>query len=230
MARPPAVLPWSYSSLSAFENCPKRYFITRIAKLVTEPPTQATMWGNEVHLALEHAVAGTAPLASRFKEYAPIVARVRSAPGKKFTEQKFALTKGFRPTTFFADDAWFRGVIDLNIVGIKSATTLDWKTGKVKTDGDQLKLFAATTFAMHPYLEKVKTGYVWLAHDKITSQEFTKKDVPVIWQEFTPRVQRMETALADDKWMPKPSGLCGWCPVGKKHCEFWKGQGGNYGG
>lgn len=94
-------------------------------------------------------------------------------------------------------------------------------TGKVKSDGDQLKLFAASTFAAYPYLEKVKTSYIWLAYDKTTSAEFTKDDVPGIWQEFLPRVGRMEQALADDKWLPNPSGLCkSYCPVGKKLCDF----------
>lgn len=221
MAKPPAVLPWSYSSLSAFETCARRFYLTRITKQVIEPQSAAMVWGNSVHKALEDAVAGTAPLAERFKEYAPIVAKVRAATGKKQTEQKFALTKAFRPTTFFAPDAWFRGVIDLAVVGTKTAVIADYKTGKVKTDGDQLKLFAGAAFALYPWVEKVRTSYIWLAHDSTTTTDFVKEDLPSIWQEFAPRVHRMEVALKDDKWMPKPSGLCNaWCPVGKKLCEF----------
>ena len=52
-------VPWSYSSLQAFETCPRRFYLTRIAKLASEAQTQATLWGNEVHKALELAVAGT---------------------------------------------------------------------------------------------------------------------------------------------------------------------------
>lgn len=215
------VLPWSYSSLTAFETCPRRFHITRIAKLIKEPQTEATLWGNEVHKALELAVAGTKPLGANFTQYQPIVDRVRAAKGRKFTEQKFGLTSSFRPTEFFGKDVWFRGVLDLVITTPKVGVVLDHKTGKVKTDGDQLKLFAAATFAQHPYLETVKTGYIWLAHDKVTTQEFKKDDVPGIWQEFLPRIQRMEKAQDDDKWLPNPSGLCkAWCPVGKKLCEF----------
>lgn len=220
------VLPWSYSSLSAFETCPRRYHITRIAKLVKEPQTEATLWGNQVHKALEDAVAGTKGLAPNFTQYQPIVDRVRATGGKKFTEQKFGLTKTFKPTGFFNGDVWLRGVLDLTIVTPKVGIVLDYKTGKVKTDGDQLKLFAAASFAQHPYLEKVKTGYLWLANDKVTTKDFSKEDVPAIWQEFLPRIQRMEKAQASDNWLPNPSGLCGWCPVGKANCEFWRGQNG----
>lgn len=215
------VLPWSYSSLQAFETCSRRFYLTRIAKVVKEPQTEATLWGNEVHKALELAVGDGTPLGPRFTQYQPIVDKLRATDGKKFTEQKFGLTNSFKPTTFFGKDVWFRGVLDLTIVKPRTAVVLDHKTGKVKTDGDQLKLFAAATFAQHPYLETVKTGYVWLAYDKVTTKEFKKDDVPGIWQEFIPRVKRMEKALDDDKWLPNPSGLCrDWCPVGKKNCEF----------
>lgn len=215
------VLPWSYSSLSAYETCPRRFYLTRIAKVVSEPPSEAMTWGNEVHKALELAVKGTQALSPRFASYGPIVERVRAAQGVKHTEQKFGLTSGYRPTTFFAKDVWFRGVIDLTIVTPKVAVVLDWKTGAVKTDGDQLKLFAASAFAQHPHVETVRTGYAWLKHDKLTTQDFKREDVPVIWQEFIPRIQRMELAQEQDKWLPNPSGLCAkWCPVGRKLCDF----------
>lgn len=94
-------------------------------------------------------------------------------------------------------------------------------TGKVKTDGDQLKLFAAAAFAQYPHVNTVSTGYIWLAHDKLTRRDFTRDEVPVIWQEFIPRIRRMELAQEKDNWPPNPSGLCkAWCPVGKKLCDF----------
>lgn len=218
------VLPWSYSSLGAFETCPRRYYLTRITKQVVEPQTEATLWGNRVHKALEDAVAGTAPLGKDFQAYQPIVSKMRTLPGQKHTEQKFGLTASFQPTTFFAKDVWFRGVIDLTIVTEKEAIVLDYKTGKVKSDGDQLKLFAGAAFAQYPWVERVKTGYLWLAHNKTTSNTFTKSDLPSIWQEFAPRVQRMVFAKEKDRWEPKPSGLCkSWCPVSKSLCEFCGG-------
>jgi hypothetical protein len=216
------VLPWSFSSLNAFEQCPRRFKLTRIDKLIKEPQTTATLHGNEVHSAFEHHVKGTATLPTKYGQpWRDIADRIKKAPGKKLVEFKFALTKAFRSTEFFAKDAWVRGVIDIGVLGTKQATVLDYKTGKPKPDTDQLKLFAGVTLAAFPYLEKVKTGYIWLAHNRIDSQEFTKADVPMIWQEFLPRVGRMEAALAKDDFPPKPSGLCNaWCPVGRKLCEF----------
>lgn len=221
MKSPPNVLPWSYSSLSSFETCPLRHKLTRLDKVVIEPPSTAMTHGNEVHKALELHLNGDKQLPEKYAEYLPIVERVRQQPGKRLVEYKFGVTQGFRETTFFAKDVWFRGVIDVGIVGTKTAALLDWKTGKPKTDGDQMMLFAAAGFAAFPYLEKVRTGYVWLAHSKMDTKDFHRDELPAIWQEFTPRVIRMVKAQEDDKFPPKPSGLCkAWCPVPKSMCEF----------
>ena len=215
------VLPWSISSLTAYETCPKRYYITRIQKAVTEPQTAATLHGNEVHKALELAVKGTHGLPEKYRAYQPLVTKVLAGTGVKEAERKFALTASFRPTDYWAKDAWVRGVIDLTITKTKSALVLDWKTGKPKSDADQLKLTAGVLFAEKPYVDRVRTGYVWLAHDKIVTEEYQRSEVPAIWQEFVPRVARMERSLKLNDFPPRPSGLCReWCPVGRDRCEF----------
>jgi hypothetical protein len=215
------VVPWSYSSLTAFETCPKRFQLTRLLKKVREPSSEAMTHGNEVHKALELATLGTQPLADKYKKYQPLVQSLRSRPGKRLVEYKFGLTRGFQPTEFFAKDVWVRGVIDYALVQPKVAYVLDHKTGKPKTDHDQLRLFAGVTFANFPYIETVQTGYLWLAYNKMESKAFTKADVPEIWSDFSVRVQRMEHALKTDHFPPKPSGLCkSWCPCPRSLCEF----------
>jgi len=214
-------LPWSYSSLTAFETCPRRFKLTRVTKEVIEHQTEATLHGNEVHKALEKHLKGEAHLPPKYESYLALVDKVKAAPGHKLVEFKFALTQNFKPTTFFAKDAWVRGVIDFGVLSEKTGVVLDWKTGKPKDDHDQLKLFAAVALATYPYLESVKTGYVWLAHNKMDSKEFTKADIPEIWGDFAPRVIRLTEAAEKDTFPPKPSGLCkAWCPVPHSKCEF----------
>ena len=83
-----------------------------------------------------------------------------------------------------------------------------------------MRLTAAMTFAHKPYVKEIVNAFVWLKTGGITAERFTREDVPAIWQEFMPRVQRMEIALAENKFPARPSGLCReWCPVGKKLCE-----------
>lgn len=221
MAKPANVLPWSYSSLSSFETCPRRHKLTRMDKVVTEPPSEAMLHGNAVHKALENYLNGAAAMPEKYATYEPLARKVKDQTGKRLVEYKFGVTEGFKPTTFFAGDVWFRGVIDVGVVSEKSAFVGDWKTGRPKVDGDQMKLFAAATFAAFPYLQTVRTAYLWLQHDKLDSATFKREDLPDIWNEFTPRVIRMVKAQEEDKFPPKPSGLCrAWCPVPKSLCEF----------
>lgn len=214
---------WSFSSLTNFEGCPRRYYYTKEIKEVVEPPTEATEWGIKVHEALEHRIRDKTELpefAAKWEKYAK--------PFDKFgesvwAEQQVALTRNFKPTGFFDDDCWYRGVLDVVAKAKGKAIVADWKTGKVKNDHDQLKLFAATAMTIDKAIEEARTMYVWLAHDKVTRKDFKQDDVPAIWSEFTGRVRRLEAAREKDKWLPNPSGLCnGWCPVGRDRCEFWK--------
>lgn len=216
-----SVIPWSYSSLSAFETCPRRYKLTKLTKEVSDPPGEAAMHGTAVHEALENYLNGTAPFPDKYDEYRAVADRVAQAEGERLVEWQFGLNEGLQPSTFDAPDAWVRGVIDFGVVSGKSAVLLDWKLGVPKHDHDQLKLFAAAAFATFPDLEKVRTGYVWLKYSKVETSFFRREDVPELWKEFIPRVIRLVKAQEQDKFVPKPSGLCRkHCPLTHDQCEF----------
>jgi hypothetical protein len=215
-----SVLPWSYSSLQAYETCPRRFKITKIQKLIKEPMSEAMTWGNDVHKALELAVRGTNGLNAKFKNYQPLVDRLRATPGTIETERNFGLTASFKPTDYWASDAWVRGKADLTITRAKTGYLFDYKTGKPKEDIDQLNLFAGVLLAEKPFLDRVYTGYLWLANDRLDHAVVDRTQTPVIWQSFVKRVKRMEHSAETDDYPPRPSGLCReWCPVGRKLCE-----------
>lgn len=215
-------LAWSYSSLTAFETCPKRYYLTKISKQVHEPQTEAMKWGNEVHKALEHRLVKGTPLPESMAVFNTVAQTVVDrAKGKKIeAESKMALTSSFKGTTWFAKDVWVRGITDFTISKDTTVFIGDWKTGKPTPESAQLKLTAAMTMHLKPYVTKVINAFVWLKTGGITHETFTREDIPAIWQEFNPRVARLEHAMAEDKFPAKPSGLCrAWCPVGKSLCE-----------
>lgn len=211
---------WSYSRLSAFETCPRRYYLTTVAKKVSEPQTAATMEGNAVHKALADYLSIGTPLPQKWASYTPYAKRIRDTPGKRLVEEKFALTADFKPTTFFAKNVWMRAIIDAGVVGEKSAAIFDWKTGKRKVDQSQLQLFALTTFTIFPHVERVQTGFVWLQDKLVDSETYQREQVPDMWRGFLVRVERMERAHEKNQFPPNPSGLCRrWCHVGKALCE-----------
>lgn len=212
---------WSYSSLTAYETCPRRFEITKISKRIQESQSEAMLHGNEVHKALELNIKDGTPLPAKYKQYIPIVEAVKATPGEKHAEIKFGLTEDLKPTTFFGHDVWVRGVLDLAIVREDSAVIIDWKTGKPKEDASQLELFAGAAFVLFPNVDTVRTGYAWLAHNTLDRKTFTRGQSMDIWRGFTNRVRRMELSAEEEHYPPKPSGLCkAWCPVPRNLCEF----------
>ena len=222
---------WSYSALSAFETCPRRFYETRIAKSITEPEGAPLLLGNAAHKCLELRVARGTPI--------PKIIQVTAADGSTLSqssegwealvqaimhradddtdvvvERQICLDDRFCETDWFGKNAWVRGVIDLGLIKDTKALLCDWKTGKRKLDSDQLQLFSALAMHVWPKLERVVTGFVWLKNKSVDKEEFTRADLPHIWERFLPRVKRMKQAFEMDTWPERPSGLCkNWCPV-----------------
>jgi hypothetical protein len=205
---------WSYSSLTNYEQCPKKFYRTKVKKDIPDPMGKAALWGTRVHKDLELRIKDKTPLPFGVTKYESLCAKIESSPGRVFTETQYALTSSFKQTSWFAKDVWVRCIVDVGVNNGANALILDWKTGKIKPQSDQLKLFAAVTFHTEPEVEKVSTGFVWLKDSKIVKENYTRAQLPEIWQEFMPRVRRLEIAHEENKWEAKPSGLCGkWCPV-----------------
>ncbi len=210
---------WSYSSLTAFETCPKRYFHTRVAKDIVEPEGDALLWGSAVHKALENRVKDGTPLPTGTTQWEPLCAKLLASPGEIFTERQLCLDYRFQPTAWYGDDAWVRGVVDVGVLRDDEIVALDYKTGRPKPDTDQLQLFAALLFASHPEVDTIKTGYVWLKTNGMTVETYQREQLPLIWGGFLGRVKRLEGSFKDDHWPEKPSGLCrAWCPC--TGCKF----------
>ena len=217
MAKPQA---WSYSALTAFEVCPWRYFETKIAKTTSEPQTEATLWGNRVHKALELRVGTGSALPDELQQFEPVAAKVAAAAeGRRLgCEQKLALGEDLLKRDWFGKDVWVRGIIDVSIENNDKLLILDWKTGKPTPDSAQLRLTAAMSFATKPWINHITNSFVWLKSGGCTTEKFTRDDIPGIWAEFYPRVQRLQQSIDLNKFPKRPSGLCReWCPV--KTCE-----------
>lgn len=211
---------WSYSALSSYETCPHRHYRTRVAKDIVEKESEQMRWGNEVHKALELRVRDGEPLPDTMSKWEPLINKLLKRKGKAVAEQQLCLTSSLAPTDWFGRDSWCRGIVDFCVFDGDKALALDWKTGKPKNDHDQMMLFAALIFHHYPEVERVTTGYVWLAHgNKISSKTFFRSGLNDIWREFLPRVKRFQIAHDTSKWEKKPSGLCrAWCPV--LDCNF----------
>ncbi len=203
---------WSFSGLGDYETCPLRWNEVKLLKHFQDTPGPEMLWGNRVHQAIAETLNPGAPLPVEMAMYQEWVDMVKSLPGKLYVEQKYAIDKDFQPTTYFADNVWYRGIGDAVKVSGTRAAILDWKTGKIKVDSVQLMLMAQCVFSHFPEVEKVHTGFVWLKENCTSPAEFTRRDVADQWPALLLRVASMRLAYEDENFPPKPSGLC------KKHC------------
>jgi hypothetical protein len=199
---------WSYSVLKNYETCPKRYYHYNVIKDVKEPETDQLREGNRLHKSFENRVASATPLPLGYKQYENLLAKLIAAPGETHAEQKLALTSSFTPTTYFANNAWFRTVIDFTKIHNGTATVVDYKTGRVANDTTQLQLMSATLFASDPQIQRVRAALLFVAHGQMEREEYVRGDLTEIWGEILPRVKVVERARAAQHYPPTPSGLC----------------------
>lgn len=209
--------PWTASSIDAFITCPYKFYRLRVLRDVKDlPPSEQSLWGRRVHKVFEDAVNWGDPLSEEYKQWQPLVDKIKALPGEKLPEFRFSIDQDFNQCPW--KDAWSRGMADLVVRNGKEAIILDYKTGKRKPS-DQLQLYAGFAFAYWPHLERVHTAFVWLKDKVLDRKTYEAKDKADIWANWMPLYKRYERAFETDVWMKHPSGLCrNWCPC--KDCEF----------
>lgn len=209
---------WSYSKLKNFETCPRRHFEVDIAKNFKDEEGESLLYGNLVHDLLAKYIGKGQPLPEMHKpdlqkwgDYG------RDLAAKGMTvkvEQKLAITDKFGPCEYFGRSAWYRCVADVLAVMGPVAILLDWKTGKILDDSQQLALSAACVFAHYPEVHKVRTQFVWLKDDCTTTTDFDRGTMPAMWASIWPRITALKNAHDTGTYPVKPSGLCRkFCPV-----------------
>lgn len=224
---------FSYSKIKNFETCPKRYYhVDFLPKghpdKVREEDSEQLQWGNIVHKSLAEAISNgeEKPLPKTMTRYQGWVDKMVTGRGNPnvriLVEQQLAIDENFGPTSWFDSDAlrkglmppWYRGIGDvIKIVG-PVALVVDWKTGKILEDSQQLALMAACVFAHYPEVMKVRSEFVWLMHDAETRKDFHRNDMPEMWRHLWPRIEALKNAHNTITFPTKPSGLCGrYCPV-----------------
>jgi hypothetical protein len=211
----PKPFQWSYSRYKAYDSCPRKHYECDLAKNFVDQSDQMR-WGDEVHKALEAATLGDAPLPDSMRDYQYLVDEIRSGEGSLYIEQKFALTRDFRPVEFFHPDVWFRGICDVLRIGASGHVALarDYKTGKIQHDSRQLMLMATCIFMHHPKVKRIRTEFIWLKEKCVTTETFQRGSIFNEWPPLMPLVKQMERAHKTQDYPPKPCGLCArYCPV-----------------
>ena len=214
---------WSHSSLKDYEGCPRRYNEVKVLKNYPFTDTEATIYGKELHEAAELYIKDGTQLPPQFSFLQETLDALKAKPGRKLCEHKMGVTKDLKPCGFMDKEVWVRGIADLLIIDDENLTArvVDYKSGNNKyPDREQLKLMALMVFAHFPHIRRVSGALLFVVKNDIAKASYMVGEAEEYWWDYRERVARIEQAHETGVWNPKPTPLCGWCPV--KTCEYNK--------
>ncbi len=213
------IIAWSYSALTSFENCPRKYWATKIGKVVSDI-NQYNMAGDGDHTAIQHYLQKGLALPPAIQPLVPIFDKLRAAPGEQYVEYSMCLKQDMTPTKGTNwNEAWVRGAGDYVKVNGSCAVYMDWKSGKPRTEvEDQISLTALLLFQHFPHVQQVNGALYYYNHNKMAPHIVHRHEAPLLWNGFISRVRDMEKAKLEDNWPATPNPLCGWCPY--KACPY----------
>lgn len=213
---------WSFSSLKTFQQCPRKYYHTKVAKDVKEPDTKATLYGKQMHTVAEEFIRDGKPIPPAFDYLKPTLEMLAAIPGDKYCEVKLGLTRNLRACDFDAPDVWWHGIADLVIINEEKglAHSIDYKTSKSARYADvkQLDLVAAGIFAKFPQVKKIKSALVFVVSKEFVKADHIKENELHYISQVVPDINRIEAAITTDVWNAVSGPLCKFCAV--KQCEY----------
>jgi hypothetical protein len=211
---------WSLTSLQTFEQCGFKYKLKYIDKQKEARSVQATR-GVDNHKLVEDFVSGKIDiLPTDLEFYTQFFTGLRQH--EIYPEHRIAVDREWVPVDWDDPDAWYRCVIDLQVVYPDAGSNqphplqianYDWKTGKIYPDHqDQKELYALATFAESPTVRRVRSIHVYL--DLGTNREvtFDRDQMHSLRDRYENRVAKMEGA---SEYIPNPGFYCRWCGFSK---------------
>src|SRR5215469_2651309 len=123
------IITHSYTRLSEFELCRRRFYETKIAKSVKEDESEAMQMGFETHQIIATALKRRQPLPLSHSVNQRWIDRLLEKDGELLVEQEWAITRDLKPCGWFADPAWCRVKADAVVINKDAGLVTDWKTG-----------------------------------------------------------------------------------------------------
>ena len=208
---------WSYSGISLFKQCPKKYHRLKVVKDIVEPVQDHLLYGTAVHKAAEDYVRDGVPVPEKYgfiKEQLDALMKIK---GDRYCEYEMGLTRDLQPCGFKAEDVWWRGIADLIIVDGEKAYLVDYKTSKSSkyADPEQLELLSLALFKHFPQVKKVKAGLLFVVVKDFVKVEYANdENAGKAWVKWLGVTHTLETCMTNNVWNAKPNFTCrGWCPV-----------------
>jgi hypothetical protein len=212
---------WSYSGITLFDQCPKKYYHMRVVKDISEPASTAMMYGTDVHAAAEHYIRDGTPLPEKYSYLNPLLEKLNTYPGQKYCELEMGLQRvdgRLLPCAFNDPNVWYRGIADLVIISPdgKMARIIDYKTGKSSryADTKQLALMAACVFLHFPTVVHIKAALLFVVAEDLVKAEYDAPTGMHIFTELDKILVQRDAAYESKVFNPKKNFTCrAYCPV-----------------
>lgn len=219
-----SVITWSYSGMKSFQGCQRRYHEVNVLKNFPFVDTPETIYGKEVHSAIEDFINDGVCLPESYSGFKSAVDKINRIDGIKYCELKMGVLRDGEPCDFYDKAAWVRGIADLIIISSdgRKAIIIDWKTGSHRyPDHKQLELMFLLLCAKFPDIEEFDCYLVFLAHGVRVNARYTKNNTGEYWDYWEGEYKKLEAAFEAQTFPPRPTKLCGWCPVSS--CQYHPG-------
>ena len=211
---------YSYSFLSALDQCPRKAQHKFVLRDVPKEDTPALAYGRRTHEVFEHRLKeGKWPAGHDFNpaKWEPFALALD--PRHPHVEVPLAMTINGRGCGFWDPNAFLRGKVDVAVTSGEKCLIIDWKTGKPREDPLELEIFSLLIKANNSDLSSFTGRYVWLKELRVGKEHVVS---PVRAWDYVKRRDEQVKGLERQggEWPANPTGLCPWCPV--KTCEHWR--------
>ena len=210
---------WSYSRYSTYLQCPLKAKLKFILKM-EEPTSKAMSRGTDIHEKAEEYLLHGGALPEELRKFEANFVALKD--GGVQCEVEWTFTSDWKPTGWFAPDAWVRVKADAvrYVEHEKSVLIIDFKTGKTNADhARQLHLYSLAASLTYPNAETFISQLWYIDSGKIVEKSYTLEDIQyaaALWEDSTLPM------LSDTVFSPKPGFYCRWCHFRKENggpCE-----------
>lgn len=235
----------SYTRISDFEACPRRFKLKHLDK-VPEPPSEPLLIGRVIHdTAAAYAkhclqtgvatdITAIKPIAeAAFYEVGglpteklpEIIALVEKLAESYVVDLEHTVGVEEQFKHFFGDGQIFWAYIDRLLIDGTVATIVDLKTDhNLRSQGDvdrdlQLEVYAWAVKVMYPQVTEIKTALNFVRHQVVREgRSIPAEEIPEIEKRIMAAVARIDK---ETEFKPTPGSACGWCAY-SSNCPAFK--------
>ena len=216
---------WSFSRLTDYEQCPKRAWLKHAERVPEPRQSPAADRGTAIHTLAEKYLLGQIdPLPKELGKFEDEFSSMRKHGEKLLLEQEWGFDHEWQPCAYKGDTTWGRVKADCVLpLSTMTGLVIDFKTGKKFGNeikhGEQLQMYALSSFIMHPEWTDITAELWYLDVDDLTSVKVTRKTAMEKYLKvFDHRLRKMTEAT---EFPAKPNIVsCKYCQYGDTgHCD-----------